>query len=517
MWLAEILYGLITGNYKRVAEIHFEAGYVPAHHNVAEFATALRAVGEPMRGMAVKDMSIGMMLDGLFNITRDFDMQTQPHLLLLQKTMVMVEGVATSLDPEINLWDAAAPFVREWIRTELGARGGGGGPAGRGFPHACPPARADPQHRTAFSRCPRRTARAAAPRYRGGADRRGVALWRGGGAGVLGRRWRLDGYCGGENPIFVSLQPFPSEGRGPVVGVSSARAAPERLLWRDWAPASAWEGWADRVREMTSLWLATPTRFAMLKPQSARLGLAALALLLLATLLALASPGPPPVSHDPAARGDDHADVVLYETIVLGMRGGGDYYSVTAQALRSGKYPMRPFVTFRLPTLALVQAALPPPVTLALLYALIAGVLLAWYRRLAPVFLRAPPRLVAIALLCGGLTASVQSEFVSFHEVWAGLLIALSLALRREDKWVEAVAIGLIAMLIRENRRSVCRRDGRARLGPRVSGARRSAGSGHWRSSGWSSRCTRMPWTRSSGRPIRSRRAGPDCSASASS
>ena len=120
VWLAEILYGLITGDYKRVAEIHFEAGYVPPHHNVAEFATALRAVGEPMRGLPVKDMSIGMMLDGLFAITRDFDMQTQPHLLLLQKTMVMVEGVATALDPEINMWDAAAPFVREWIRTELG-------------------------------------------------------------------------------------------------------------------------------------------------------------------------------------------------------------------------------------------------------------------------------------------------------------------------------------------------------------------------------------------------------------
>ncbi len=120
VWLAEILYGLITGNYKRVAEIHFEAGYVPAHHNVAEFATALRAVGEPMRGLPVKDMSIGMMLDGLFSITRDFDMVTQPHLLLLQKTMVMVEGVATGLDPDINLWDSAAPYVREWIRTELG-------------------------------------------------------------------------------------------------------------------------------------------------------------------------------------------------------------------------------------------------------------------------------------------------------------------------------------------------------------------------------------------------------------
>uniref|UniRef100_UPI001574EFE6 2-polyprenylphenol 6-hydroxylase n=1 Tax=Sphingomonas bacterium TaxID=1895847 RepID=UPI001574EFE6 len=120
IWLAEILYGLITGNYRRVAEIHFEAGYVPAHHSVAEFATALRAVGEPMRGLPVKEMSIGMMLDGLFGITRDFDMVTQPHLLLLQKTMVMVEGVATGLDPEINLWEVGAPFIREWIRSELG-------------------------------------------------------------------------------------------------------------------------------------------------------------------------------------------------------------------------------------------------------------------------------------------------------------------------------------------------------------------------------------------------------------
>jgi ubiquinone biosynthesis protein len=120
IWLAEILYGLITGNYRRVAEIHFEAQYVPAHHNVDEFATALRAVGEPIRGAAVKDISVGNMLDGLFAITREFDMQTQPHLLLLQKTMVMVEGVASSLDPEINMWDAAGPFVEQWLRDELG-------------------------------------------------------------------------------------------------------------------------------------------------------------------------------------------------------------------------------------------------------------------------------------------------------------------------------------------------------------------------------------------------------------
>ena len=119
-WLAEILYGLITGNYQRVAEIHFEAQYVPDYHNVDEFATALRAVGEPMRGRPVSELSVGQMLDGLFAITRDFDMQTQPHLLLLQKTMVMVEGVATQLDPKINMWETSGPFVQEWIRTELG-------------------------------------------------------------------------------------------------------------------------------------------------------------------------------------------------------------------------------------------------------------------------------------------------------------------------------------------------------------------------------------------------------------
>jgi len=120
LWLAEILYGLITGNYRRVAEIHFEAEYVPAHHNVAEFATALRAVGEPMRGKPVRELSVGQMLDGLFAITRDFDMQTQPHLLLLQKTMVMVEGVATMLDPDINLWETSGPYVKSWLRDELG-------------------------------------------------------------------------------------------------------------------------------------------------------------------------------------------------------------------------------------------------------------------------------------------------------------------------------------------------------------------------------------------------------------
>ena len=120
VYLAEILYGLLVGNYRRVAEIHFEAGYVPGHHDVGEFATALRAVGEPIRGLAARDISIANLLDGLFGITRSFDMAVQPHLLLLQKTMVMVEGVALTLDPDVNMWEVAEPFVKEWMRGELG-------------------------------------------------------------------------------------------------------------------------------------------------------------------------------------------------------------------------------------------------------------------------------------------------------------------------------------------------------------------------------------------------------------
>jgi ubiquinone biosynthesis protein len=87
---------------------------------VQEFATALRAAGEPIRGLPVKEISVGRMLESLFSITRDFDMPTQPHLLLLQKTMVMNEGVATALDPDINMWETAEPFLKDWMRSELG-------------------------------------------------------------------------------------------------------------------------------------------------------------------------------------------------------------------------------------------------------------------------------------------------------------------------------------------------------------------------------------------------------------
>lgn len=118
--LAKILYGLLTADYETVARVHFDSGYVPKHHHIEDFAVALRAVGEPIRGLPVKDISIANLLDALFAITRQFEMPTQPHLLLLQKTMVMVEGVAASLDPHVNTWAIAEPYVRGWMRDELG-------------------------------------------------------------------------------------------------------------------------------------------------------------------------------------------------------------------------------------------------------------------------------------------------------------------------------------------------------------------------------------------------------------
>ncbi|UVO49064.1 hypothetical protein M0208_00445 [Sphingomonas sp. SUN019] len=198
------------------------------------------------------------------------------------------------------------------------------------------------------------------------------------------------------------------------------------------------------------LWLARPSRYAGLPSLRARWLLAALAVLLLASLTSLATPGPPPVSGDPAARGEDRADEILYETIVEGVRHGGNYYLVAADALRTGGYPMRPFVTFRLPTLATVQAGMSPVAAALLLYALAVGTLFAWYVRLGGVFQRATIHLIAVGLAAAGMASAVQVELVAFHEIWAGLLIALSLAARRPGRWQTAVALGLAAMLIRE-------------------------------------------------------------------
>lgn len=203
-------------------------------------------------------------------------------------------------------------------------------------------------------------------------------------------------------------------------------------------------------RSLAPVWLAQPSRFAGAAPRNAWLGLAALAVLLLATLLVFATPTPAAASRDAAQRADDQADVVLYETIAENVRHGGRYYAVAADAMRAGDYPLKPFVTFRLPTLAMVQASLPHGIVVALLYLLAAAVAMAWYARLAPAFARAPPRIVAIALLAGGLMAFVQRDLIAFHEIWGGLFIALSLAVRRPGAWLPSAAFGLAAALIRE-------------------------------------------------------------------
>ena len=103
-FLAEILHGLITRDYRRTAAIHFEAGYVPPHHSVEVFAQAMRAIGEPIHGRTAEEISMADLLGQLFAYTEVFDMETRPELLLLQKTMVVVEGVARSLDPALNMW-----------------------------------------------------------------------------------------------------------------------------------------------------------------------------------------------------------------------------------------------------------------------------------------------------------------------------------------------------------------------------------------------------------------------------
>jgi ubiquinone biosynthesis protein len=122
-FLAEILYGFITRNYRRTAEVHFEAGYVPPHHSVESFAQAIRAIGEPIHNRTAEQISMARLLTLLFEITALFDMRTRPELLLLQKTMVVVEGVARSLDPKLDMWAVSEPVVREWIERNLGAIG----------------------------------------------------------------------------------------------------------------------------------------------------------------------------------------------------------------------------------------------------------------------------------------------------------------------------------------------------------------------------------------------------------
>lgn len=119
---AEILFGFIRKDYRRVAEVHFEAGYVPADQDIDLFAQALRSVGEPIFGMEASRISMARLLTYLFEVTERFGMETRTELILLQRTMVVVEGVARSLNPHINIWKVARPVVEEYIQENVGPK-----------------------------------------------------------------------------------------------------------------------------------------------------------------------------------------------------------------------------------------------------------------------------------------------------------------------------------------------------------------------------------------------------------
>ncbi|HYD32016.1 MAG TPA: 2-polyprenylphenol 6-hydroxylase [Azospirillaceae bacterium] len=119
-YLADMLLGFLNGDYRRVALVHFEAGFVPPHHSLEIFTQACRAIGEPVRNKALNEISVGRLLAQLFAVTEQFDMQTQPHLLLLQKSMLTAEGVGRTLNPNVNMWELARPLIEEWMREHRG-------------------------------------------------------------------------------------------------------------------------------------------------------------------------------------------------------------------------------------------------------------------------------------------------------------------------------------------------------------------------------------------------------------
>ncbi len=115
VYLADLLTGFLTGDYKRVAEVHFEAGFVPASESVEAFTLACRSIGEPLMGRPMADISVGRLLSQLFQITHQFNMETQPQLLMLQKTMVLAEGVGRNLDDSSNMWVLTQPLIEDWM------------------------------------------------------------------------------------------------------------------------------------------------------------------------------------------------------------------------------------------------------------------------------------------------------------------------------------------------------------------------------------------------------------------
>jgi ubiquinone biosynthesis protein len=120
LYLAEMLLGFLTRDYRRVAEVHFEAGYVARNQSLENFQQACRSIGEPILGKELSDISVGRLLGQLFQITETFGMETQPQLLMLQKTMIVAEGLSRILSPNENMWNLARPLIEEWMRDNLG-------------------------------------------------------------------------------------------------------------------------------------------------------------------------------------------------------------------------------------------------------------------------------------------------------------------------------------------------------------------------------------------------------------
>jgi ubiquinone biosynthesis protein len=121
--LGEMLLGFLTRDYRKVAEVHIAAGFVPAHKSVDAFAQACRSIAEPILGKPIAEISVAKLLGQLFAITETFEMQVQPQLLLLQKSMLVAEGVGRNLAPEVNMWDLARPLIEDWMRARLGPEG----------------------------------------------------------------------------------------------------------------------------------------------------------------------------------------------------------------------------------------------------------------------------------------------------------------------------------------------------------------------------------------------------------
>jgi hypothetical protein len=199
------------------------------------------------------------------------------------------------------------------------------------------------------------------------------------------------------------------------------------------------------ARPARPLWLVRPSRITGLSTNQA-VAVALFLLLILTGALAGVSGGAAP---GPRAA-IEQSDVNVHDGVVGALRGGDSYYPATARILRAGDYPLKPFLAFRLPTLPVILAALPDVLPILLLLLLAVGTAYAWWRRLRDALARPLPVVGGMLLLTGGMVSLLAPDVALFPESWAGMLIALSLAIRRDDRWVEAVAIATAAMLIRE-------------------------------------------------------------------